>query len=144
MKRDFKITIDQLEKTIDEIFTEYGKECVEVANKKIAEAAKRGQQVLRDISPVDEGSPSAGEYARSWSVTDLEPKRGKNLLSGFTIKGKTIYSKAPHYRLTHLLENGHKLWQGGNSPAIPHISKAEDAVDNYLQTAIPSAIQGVE
>lgn len=142
MKRDFKITIDQLEKTIDEIFTEYGKECVEVTNKKIAEAAKRGQQILKDISPVDEGSPSAGDYARSWAVKDLDAK--KNPIAGFTIKGKVVYSKAPHYRLTHLLENGHKLWQGGNSPAIPHISKAEDAVDDYLQAAIPSAIQGVE
>lgn len=144
MKRDFKITVDQLEKTISDIFTEYGSECVEKTNKKIEEAAKRGRDILRDISPVDDGAPSAGEYARSWNVTDLEPKRAKSPLAGFAIKGKVIYSKAPHYRLAHLLENGHKLWQGGNSPAIPHVSKAEDAVDDYLTTAVPAAIQGVD
>lgn len=142
MKRDYKITAEELSGVMTDIFSEYCKEVAGTTNGKIKDAAKLAKDMLREISPVDESSPTGGDYARSWDLTDMDKKN--KALSGFVIEGKVVYSKAPHYRLAHLLENGHKLWQGGNSPAIPHISIAEDAASDYLATALPAALQGVD
>ena len=44
------------------------------------------------------------------------------------------YVKAPEYRLTHLLVNGHKLWWGGRAKANPFLKDAlKDVLDDYIK-----------
>lgn len=44
---------------------------------------------------------STGNYARAWTYGSR--KVNKKLIS------QVVYAKAPYYRLTHLLENGHRI-----------------------------------
>ena len=64
-------------------------------------------------------------------VIALAPKRTGKYAKGFKITKKDEYYKTKRiiwnkkdYALVHLLEFGHALWQGGRSPAIPHLRPA--------------------
>lgn len=76
----------QMKELLD-TFDHHVQEVVEDAAK---ESAKECVQKLKDTSPK---RPGGGEYARSWTSKKLE-------------HGWVVYNKK-HYRLTHLLENGH-------------------------------------
>ena len=71
---------------------------------------------LKQTSPKD-----TGDYAKSWTKT----KKGTKYI---------IHVKAPHYRLTHLLEKGHAKVNGGRVAARVHIRPAEErAIRDYLE-----------
>ncbi|MBV4423676.1 HK97 gp10 family phage protein [Clostridium tyrobutyricum] len=64
-------------------------------------------------------------------VQALAPKRTGKYAQGFKISKKDDYYKTKRivwnkkdYARVHLLEFGHALWQGGRSPAIPHLRPA--------------------
>ena len=73
-------------------------------------------------------------------------KRTGNYVRNFAIKKDTDnlgyararwYVKAPYYRLTHLLENGHSTRNGGRTRAFPHITYGEQ----LAQTRLPELIK---
>lgn len=100
-------------KDLAEILDSYSKEVREAAKKDIEQVAKSTAKSLRQTSPK---SPGGGEYARSWTATRQD-------------NGWIVHNKR-HYRLTHLLENGHVIrnqygtW--GRAQAEPHIKDAEE------------------
>ncbi|MCM3454404.1 HK97 gp10 family phage protein [Heyndrickxia oleronia] len=94
------------------LYTESVKEEVEVIKEDVT---KEAVSLLKQKSPKDTGS-----YAKSWA----RKKVGKNIV---------IYNKAPNYRLTHLLENGHVKRGGGRVAAKVHIRPVEEKiVDEYV------------
>ena len=65
-----------------------------------------------------------GKYARNWRFK-------KNAKGSYV-----IYNADPTYRLTHLLENGHALRNGGRSQAFPHIKPVEEKVKENFEKRI--------
>ena len=65
-----------------------------------------------------------GKYAKNWRFK-------KNSKGSFV-----IYNADPTYRLTHLLEHGHVLRNGGRSKAIPHIKPVEEKVKEKFEQRI--------
>ena len=63
-----------------------------------------------------------GEYARKWKVKTTSTPDSVEC---------TIYNQL--YGLTHLLENGHALRQGGRSPSTPHIQKNEQKANKDFE-----------
>ena len=99
---------------LDEILTESLKTIDDNSDKWFREAAEESVAMLRAKSPK---RPGGGRYAAGWT---FEPKTGG-------LKGYIVHN-ATDYQLTHLLENGHALWNGTKRvKAQKHIAPVEKA-----------------
>ena len=81
------------------------------------------EEIVKDLRAT---SPKrSGKYAEGWTRT---PKNVKKRQAGYA---RIVYNPK-HYRLTHLLEYGHAMPDGGRSEAQPHIAPAEErGIDNF-------------
>lgn len=105
-----------------EILDGYDKEVREAVEKDIEKVAKDTAKKLKQTSPKE-----SGEYAKNWAVRN--DRKSKTTI---------VYNKAPTYRLTHLLENGHVVrnqygtW--GRVEGEKHIAPAEqEAVQDLVR-----------
>lgn len=126
--------MDLLLVKVNEILSQYTKNVDNRMKDVIDDASKRVRDELRAKSP--EGPEG---YAKSWSV-----KKGKGS------KGiqNTVYNK-DHYRLTHLLENGHiKKNQYGEygtwKPKKKHIQPVNDWIVEELPIWLEEALRDVD
>lgn len=123
------VKVDQLAPKVAEIMAEYKDVVMDVLQVSVDAASNETVHELKASSP-----KLTGDYAKSWTQT-------KTAGNGSTY-GKIVHNKQ-HYRLTHLLEYGHELPQGGRAKAIPHIAAAEkqgiDAFERRLVEGITNA-----
>ena len=112
-----KIKIDGLADAVMDSLREYSDIAAEELEEIAREVAKEGTKKLKATSPKGTGEGKKGHYADGWSVK--AEKAGANKFS-FVIHNR----KKPG--LTHLLERGHQLRQGGRARAIPHIKPVEE------------------
>ena len=125
------ITIDQLGDAIREEVEKYGRAITEKTRELIREAGKAALDETKAHAPV-----KTGKYRDSLKVTFNAKEAGGAAWS--TSLGKDagyalIYASGGQYRLTHLLENGHPMPQGGRSRAIPHWKYGEAAAEQKLE-----------
>lgn len=107
---------------------EYSQEAQEVLNKSVKDVTK---QCVKDIKA---GTPKrTGEYRKSWT-SKVQYEKHDDIKT-------VVYSKAPHYRLTHLLENGHAKVGGGRVEGHPHIAPAESQAEVSLENKVKVGIQ---
>lgn len=120
---------------LEELLKQYGDEVNKVAREAVEEIAKDTAKELRATAPVNKGA-----YAKSWSY---KPEKVSGVLTEYV-----VYSKEPYYRLTHLLEDGHKIANGageygGRVAARPHIAQAEQKAIEELEQRIREEIQRI-
>ncbi len=122
-----KIKIDEMGKEIAQIFREYAKATNETCVKAVKETCEETVRQLQSTSPRDHGN-----YAGSWKYGSSPFKKDK--------AAKIIYNRE-HYRLTHLLENGHKKVNGGMVPGKPHIRPAAEKAERIVLQKIKDGIK---
>ena len=123
-----KIKIDQLAAEIAKGLAEYSQDVVEKVNVSSERIGKEAVKRLKQTSP-----KKTGKYAKSWTMT-TEKAIGQP-------HTRIIHAKAPHYRLTHLLEYGHAKVGGGRVEGRPHIRPAEEEVIREFTAAVEEAIK---
>lgn len=117
------IKADQLAQEIVKILDDYRDTTVDKMKEAVDKAAKQAVNELKTSSP-----KRTGAYAKDWAA---KKDRKANKLA----YGKVVYNKK-HYRLTHLLEKGHRKVNGGTVAARPHIAKVEEKAINTLVEGI--------
>lgn len=121
------IKADDLAKTVSQVLKEYEGATIEVMKKAVDRTSKQAVRDLKASSP-----KRTGAYSRDWAS-----KKRKN--TNEWAYAKTVYNKK-HYRLTHLLEKGHRKVNGGMVAARPHIAKVEQEAVNELYREIKEGV----
>lgn len=121
------IKADDLAKTVSQVLKEYEGATIEAMKKAVDRTSKQAVRDLKASSP-----KRTGAYSRDWA----SKKRKKTNEWAYA---KTVYNKK-HYRLTHLLEKGHRKVNGGMVAARPHIAKVEQEAVNELYREIKEGV----
>lgn len=122
------VSVDQLAAEIARGLAEYSQDVVEKVNLSSERVGKEAVKRLKQTSP-----KRYGKYAKSWTM-----KTEKAIGQPHT---RIIHAKAPHYRLTHLLEYGHAKVGGGRVEGRPHIRPAEEMVIKEFVAEVEEAIE---
>lgn len=121
-----KISVGQLADEIMDVLNEYKEVTDEAVESAVAKVSKETKNIAKTGSPVD-----SGVYQKGWAIKKTSEKAGKVTV--------TVYNrKKPG--LTHLLEKGHALRNGGRVAAKTHIAPAEDYAVNELESAMKRGI----
>lgn len=121
------ISVDELSNEIEKALTDFVGVTEDAVEKGVSETAKNAVSELRSAHPAGSGQyGSWDKYNRGWKV--MQTKTDKRYHRKATIHNAT------DYQLTHLLEKGHALVNGGRTRAFPHIAPiAEKCEDELVQ-----------
>ena len=121
------IKIDDLAREVMKGLDEYADVTTEQVKKAVRKA---GNTVRREIQ--ENAQKNTGDYAKSWTTKKVRE-------SSHTLE-VVVHSKN-RYQLTHLLEFGHCLRNGGRTRAMPHIAPAEEKGIEQLEKQIERSIR---
>ena len=122
-----KVAVDDFAKALGEELGEYFDSITEDVKTAVRETAEECVEEIKQKSP-----KRSGAYRKSWTMTEAYNRHGS---IRFVVHNKK------HYRLTHLLENGHAKKSGGRVDGIPHIAPAEKNAERNLIKRIEVAIK---
>ena len=111
---------------VRDILNEYSEEIQDGITQAAIDISKETASKLKITSP-----KRTGAYRKSWSVKK-ETGRGWILC--------TVHNKK-HYRLTHLLENGHMKRNGGKVAPRVHIKPVEEIAVKTFEKTIENVIK---
>lgn len=124
------INIDQLADAVMDALEDYRDMAAGVVKDAVSDVARESVYDMEDAVE-QAGIGGSGSYKNSFAEK-------KNTVKG--AYGHVVYSQAPHYRLAHLLENGHALRRGGRTvgrvKAFPHWHKVEEEATKKLADRI--------
>lgn len=124
------VDIAKVYETIAGALEDYGGEIKQGLARDLEATGKECLKLVKEYSPRRKGK-RGGAYRRGWRV--------KKFVDGRNQVTMTVYNK-PHYRLTHLLENGHLNRDGSRTEGKPHIEPAERAAEAILMKKVELTI----
>lgn len=117
----YKVKSDAVGSAVSNILYQFSADVQHGVRELTDEKAEKLKKLIQERAPVDKRKTKRrGKYKKSWRV--------KITKDTFSVYEKTVGSPK-EYRLTHLLENGHKLRNGKTVKGRPHIKPAADKVN---------------
>lgn len=124
------VGIDRLADLIAEYMENYSQDVTDGIKKAIGTVADEANQEIKNHISFKERS---GKYVRAFRLkTSYEDRYNKR---------KTWYVANGQHRLTHLLEKGHALRQGGRTRAYTHIKYGEELAQKRMEKLAKEAIE---
>ena len=120
--------VDQLANAVMKELLAYSQDVTDVLKEECLDVAKATVTTLKSTSP-----RRTGKYARAWKQTTTFERQDDIRV--------TVHNS--RYQLTHLLENGHALVNGGRVAGIPHIGPAEQQASELLERKVKTRISGL-
>lgn len=119
-------------KAVKEVLDKYGEDVYTVLDQSVEEVADDAARQLQNVDSFAPGRHPSGDYAKSWGV-ELDHKT--------RLAVTRVVRNFEHYRLTHLLENGHVSRNGtgrtfGRVRAYPHIAPVDEWVNRELPVMV--------
>lgn len=123
--------------TVDEFVNSLANE-LEGYTQDIADNVKKAvdkvsQEVNEEIKKHVKFKQPTGKYVKAFRVKKVYEDRYN--------KRNTWHVGNGQHRLTHLLENGHALWQGGRTEAYPHIKYGEELAKKRMEELAKEAVK---
>lgn len=120
-----KTPLEKLDVAIQKLLKDYEESVVKDTNQLVKDFGKKGAQAVQQSAKGQGWGENTG-YDKGWTN-----KYEEGRLSSASI----IYNKdAPG--LTHLLEKGHALRQGGRASAFPHVGPVEEKLSEEFYKAV--------
>ena len=119
-----------MSEALENAFQKFGKVTTDDVGEAAKYAAKEALKTLRETKPY---KSHTGNYKASF---------GSEVAYKDTYAyGMRIGARKPHYRLTHLLENGHRVkGMSGKTRQYPHIAPAQAAADEAFEDKLKELI----
>lgn len=124
------VSSDGLSDLISEYMSNYVQDITDGIKKDIDIVSNETNEVIKDHITFNQPS---GKYVKAFRIkTTYEDRLNKR---------NTWHVANGQYRLTHLLENGHALHQGGRTKAYPHIKYGEEFAIKRIEELAMEAIE---
>lgn len=124
------VDISELNEAITNSLEEYNRDVIEGVKKTTTQAMKDLVKSTKTTAPV-------GHRAKHYK-DNIASKTTDESMYGLT---KTWYVRGSDYRLTHLLNNGHALRDGGRYPGTNFLGKAVDVVIPWYVAKIEEVLK---
>ena len=124
------IKTGQLADAISAIFAEYKDAVNIITEESVRDVMNEARADVRDRSPQREKGGKS--YKRHWRTSFLHQG---NLFRGIVYNDKA--------GLTHLLEFGHAVWNGGRTEANEHIAPAQATANEAIEKRIKEGIKRI-
>lgn len=120
---------EDLAKEINKVLADYSDEVIDKTKETVEKVANETNEVIKShITFNDRG----GKYARHCKISKSFNSRTNVRYTWHVVKD---------YPLTHLLEYGHALKNGGRARAFPHVRFGEEYVNENLMRRIEEALR---
>lgn len=119
------ISIEDFMKEINKELEDYSNEVAEKVNNAVEKVAKEVNSEIK--SKVTFKQPT-GKYVKNFRIDKTYDKKHKRVRTWYVTNG--------FHRLTHLLEHGHQMPQGGRAKAYPHIKYGEELAERRMEEII--------